>query len=339
MRFFKILGRLYPARVLGVALIANAVCLSGALAQGAPANTSADWPLKPVRIIVPFAPGGGTDLVARLTAQKLTEKYGQPFVVENKSGAGGSAGTDLVAKSKPDGYTFVVVSGSHTINPSLYKSLPYDTQRDFMPVTNLVSGPALFVVHPSVPANNVREFMALVRSKPGTFSFASSGNGSPPHMAGEMFNAMAGVDMVHVPYKGNGPAYNDLIGGQVPVMFPNITTALQYVRSGKLRALAVTSRERTRLAPEIPTVSESGLPGFELNSWFGLLAPAGTPQAIVNRVQSDIAKFYQQPELRDKLMAQGVEPLANTPAEFAQQIQSEIAYWAKMFKTIKLKPE
>ena len=324
---------------LGWGLIAHALFLSDALAQVAPANISADWPQKPVRIIVPFAPGGGTDLVARMTAQKLTEKYGQAFVVENKSGAGGTAGTDLVAKSKPDGYTFVVVSGSHTINPSLYKSLPYDTQRDFMPVTNLVSGPALFVVHPSVPANNVREFMSLVRAKPGTFSFASSGNGSPPHMAGEMFNAMAGVDMVHVPYKGNGPAYNDLIGGQVPVMFPNITTALQYVRSGQLRALAVTSLERTRLAPDIPTVAESGLPGFELDSWFGLMAPAGTPQAIVKKVQQDIAKIYQQPELREKLMAQAVEPLANSPEKFTQQIQQEMVYWAKMFKTIKLKPQ
>ncbi len=320
-------------------LAATWLSLSAAHAQSTAGALPTDWPQKPVRIIVPFAPGGGTDLVARLTAQKLSERYGQPFVVENKSGAGGTAGTDLVAKAKPDGYTFVVVSGSHTINPSLYKTLPYDTQRDFVPVTNLVSGPALFVVHPSVPAHSVKEFIALAKSKPGTFSFASSGNGSPPHMAGEMFNAMAGIDMVHVPYKGNGPAYNDLIGGQVPVMFPNIATALQYVRSGKLRALAVTSKERTRLAPDLPTVAESGLPGFELNSWFGLLAPAGTPSAIVNRVQQDIAKFYQQAELRDKLMAQGVEPLANTPAEFGQQIQQEMNYWAKMFKVIKLKPE
>jgi len=323
----------------GLGLVTVALCLSTAQAQVVATNLRDDWPQKPVRIIVPFAPGGGTDLVARITAQKLSEQYGQPFVVENKPGAGGSVGSNLAAKAKPDGYTFVVVSGSHTINPSLYETLPYDTLRDFVPVTKLVSGPALFVVHPSVPARNVREFIALVRAKPGTFSFASSGNGSPPHMAGEMFNAMAGVDMVHVPYKGNGPAYNDLIGGQVPVMFPNITTALQYVRSGQLRALAVTSLERTRLAPDIPTVAESGLPGFELDSWFGLMAPAGTPQAIVKKVQQDIAKIYQQPELREKLMAQAVEPLANSPEKFTQQIQQEMVYWAKMFKTIKLKPQ
>jgi tripartite-type tricarboxylate transporter receptor subunit TctC len=303
------------------------------------AQTPAQWPVKPVRIIVPFAPGGGTDLVARLTAQKLADLYGQAFVVENKTGAGGSTGTEIVAKSKPDGYTFVVVSGSHTINPNLYKSLPYDTKRDFVAVSNLVSGPALFVVHPSIPVNNVREFIAYARAKPGTLSFASSGNGSPPHMAGEMFNALTGLDMVHVPYKGNGAAYNDLLGGQVPVMFPNITTALQYVRSGKLKALAVTSRERTRLAPDIPTLAESGLPTFELNSWFGLLAPAGTPNPIVQRLQQDISRLYQQPEIRDKLMSQGVEPLASTPAEFTAQINSEIDYWAKMFQLIKLKPE
>lgn len=325
------------ARSLAIA-VSGFVC-SLASAQTSAAQASTDWPQKTVRIIVPFAPGGGTDLVARLTAQKLSEKYGQPFVVENKPGAGGTAGTDLVAKAKPDGYTLGVVSGSHTINPSLYKTLPYDTLRDFVPISNLVSGPALLVVHPSVPAHNVREFIALLKSKPGAYAFASSGNGSPPHMGGEMFNALAGVDMVHVPYKGNGPAYNDLIGGQVPVMFPNITTALQYVRSGKLRALAVTSKERTRLAPEIPTVAESGLPGFELNSWFGLLAPAGTPVAIAQRLQQDIAKFYQQPDLRDKLLAQGVDPLASTPLEFTQQIQQEMGYWAKMFKTIKIKAD
>jgi len=300
---------------------------------------SINWPLKPVRIIVPFVPGGGTDLVARLTAQKLAEQYGQAFVVENKSGAGGTTGTEILAKSKPDGYTFAVVSGSHTINPNLYKNLPYDTKRDFVAVSNLVSGPALFVVHPSLPVNNVRDFISYARSKPGTLSFASSGNGSPPHMAGEMFNALAGLDMIHVPYKGNGAAYNDLLGGQVAVMFPNITTALQYVRSGKLKALGVTSRERSRLAPDIPTLAESGLPTFELTSWFGLVAPSGTPGAIVQRLHQDISRHYQQPEIRDKLLSQGVEPLASSPNEFTTQINNEIDYWARMFQVIKVKPD
>jgi tripartite-type tricarboxylate transporter receptor subunit TctC len=317
-----------------VAFFAALGAAPAALAQGP--GSASDWPSKPVRIVVPFAAGGGTDLTARITAQKLSEKYGQPFIVENRPGAGGSVGTDIVAKAKPDGYTLVVVSGSHTINQSLYKSLPYDTQKDFRAVSNLVSGPALMVVHPSVEASNVREFIALAKARPGAFAFASSGNGSPPHMGGELFNALAGVQMVHVPYKGNGPAYNDLIGGQVQVMFPNIATAMPLVKAGKLKVLAVTSRDRTRIAPEIPTIAESGLPDYELNSWFGLLAPAGTPTAIVNRLQQDIAKFYQEPQLRQTLMEQGVEPLASTPEAFTAQIQSETAYWARMFKRIKV---
>lgn len=298
-----------------------------------------DYPAKPVRIIVPFAPGGGTDLVARLTAQKLSERLGQQFIVENRSGAGGVIGSDLVAKSKPDGYTLVVVSGSHTINPSLYRHLPYDTLRDFAPVTNLVAGPALLVVHPSVPANNVRELIALAKAKPGTLSFASSGNGSPPHLGGELFKWKAGVDMIHVPYKGNGPAYADLIGGQVSLMFPNIATSLQHVQSGRLRALAVTSRTRIRVAPDIPTVAESGLPGYELNSWFGLLAPADTPPAVLRLLQQEIAKIYQLPEVREKIVSQGVEPVANTPAEFAVEIKAEMAQWSQLFKAANIKSE
>jgi tripartite-type tricarboxylate transporter receptor subunit TctC len=298
-----------------------------------------DYPAKPVRIIVPFAPGGGTDLTARLTAQKLSERFGQQFIVENRSGAGGVIGSDLVAKAKPDGYTLVVVSGSHTINPSLYKQLPYDTLRDFAPVTNLVAGPALLVVHPSVPANNVKELIALAKAKPGTLSYASSGNGSPPHLGGELFKWKAGVDMIHVPYKGNGPAYADLVGGQVSLMFPNIATSLQYVQNGRLRALAVTSRTRLRVAPEIPTVAEAGLPGYELNSWFGLLAPAGTPPAVLRLLQQEIAKIYQQPEVREKIVSQGVEPVANTPADFAAEIKAEMAQWAALFKAANIKPE
>ena len=332
-----------PKRMAQCVLTFLALCLPPFLLlmlAGAPANSWAqDWPNRAVRIIVPFAPGGGTDLVARMTAQKLAERYGQPFLVENRSGAGGTLGSEVVAKARPDGYTLGVVSGSHSINPSLYRNLPFDTRRDFTAVSNLVAGPALLVVHPSLGVNTVREFIALARSKPGQLAFASSGNGTPPHLAGELFKVMAGVDLIHVPYKGNGPAYTDLISGQVPVMFPNITTALQHVRSGKLRALAVTGKSRTRLAPDIPTVAESGLPGYELNSWFGLVAPAGTPAALVAQLQQEIARLYQQPELRDKLLAQGVEPVASTPAEFSEQIKSEIDYWARTFKAANLKPE
>ena len=206
-----------------------------------------DWPSKTVKIVVPFAPGGGTDYVARLTAQKLTERFGQNFIIENKPGAGGITGTDLVAKSKPDGYNLVIVSGSHTINPNLYKTLPYDTRHDFLAVSNLVIGPAILVVNSNLKVNNLKDLIALAKLKPGELSFASSGNGSPPHLGGELFKAMAGIDLVHIPYKGNGPAYNDLIGGQITLMFPNIATALPFVKSGKLKALAVTSKLRSKI--------------------------------------------------------------------------------------------
>lgn len=313
------------------AALASTLLAGPALSQG--------YPAKPVRLIVPFATGGGTDLVARLTAQQLGERRGQQFIVENRAGAGGIVGTEIVAKAKADGYTLVVVSGSHTINPSLHKQLPYDSIRDFSPVTNLVSGPALLVVHPSVPARNVRELVALAKAKPGTLSFASSGNGSPPHLAGELFKWMAGVDMIHVPYKGNGPAYADLMGGQVNLMFPNIASSLPYVRTGKLLALAVTSKRRSSVAPDIPTIAESGLPGYDLNSWFGLLAPAGAPPHIVNRLQQEIARIYEQPEVREKILGFGVEPVANTPAEFAAELKAEMAQWASLFKAAKIDAE
>lgn len=318
------------ARILGAA-IASLGFAASALAL--------EYPVRPVRLIVPFASGGGTDLVARLTAQKLSERWGQQFVVENRAGAGGIVGTEIAAKAKADGYTLVVVSGSHTINPSLHKQLPYDSTRDFAPVTNLVSGPALMVVHPSVPARSVKELVALAKAKPGTLSFASSGNGSPPHLAGELFKWMAGVDMIHVPYRGNGPAYADLMGGQVNLMFPNIASSLPYVRTGKLRALAVTSKRRSSVAPEIPTIAESGLPDYDLSSWFGLLAPAGTSPEIVNRLQQEIAGVYEQADVREKILSFGVEPVANTPAEFAAELKAEMAQWARLFAAANIKAE
>lgn len=313
------------------ATLAFAALVAPAMAQ--------DYPARTVRLVVPFATGGGTDLVARLTAQKLGERWGQQFIVENRAGAGGIVGTEAVARAKADGYTLAVVSGSHTINPSLHKRLPYDSIRDFAPVTNLVSGPALLVVHPSVPARSVKELIALAKARPGELSFASSGNGSPPHLAGELFKWMAGVDMIHVPYKGNGPAYADLMGGQVKLMFPNIASSLQHVRSGKLDALAVTSRLRSPAAPEIPTIAESGLPGYDLSSWFGLLAPAGTAVGIVNILQQEIAKVYEQPDVREKIRSFGVEPVANSPAEFAAELAAEMAQWAKLFAAARIEAE
>ena len=302
-------------------------------------SSASDWPNKTVKIVVPFAPGGGTDYVARLTAQKLTDRFGQSFIIENKPGAGGITGTDLVAKSKPDGYNFVIVSGSHTINPNLYKTLPYDTRRDFLAVSNLVIGPAILVVNSNLNISNLKELIALAKLKPGELSFASSGNGSPPHLGGELFKAMAGIDLVHIPYKGNGPAYNDLMGGQITLMFPNIATALPFVKSGKLKALAVTSKLRSKIAPELPTMAEAGLEGYELSSWFGMLAPIETSPSIIQLLYHEINKIYQASDIREKLLSQEVEPLASTPNEFTFQINSEIDYWSKTFKSKNLKIE
>ena len=289
-----------------------------------------EYPARTVRMIVPFPPGGGTDYFGRIIAQKLTENLGATFVVDNRGGAGGIIGTEVAAKSKPDGYTIILVSTSHAINPSLHRKLPFDPARDFAPVTMLASGPLLLVVHPSLPARNVRELIALAKARPGMLAVASAGNGTPPHLAVELFKTMTRVDMVHVPYKGNGPAYTDLIAGQVPVMFPSITTALPIAKSGKVRALAVTSAARSRIAPELPTISEAGVPGYELSSWYGLLAPAGTPAAIVNRLQQEVAKVFKAADLAEKLLALGVEPLANAPHEFAKALAAEIAKWNKL---------
>ena len=316
--------------------IARAIPVVALLAITAHAQ---DYPAKSVRIIVPFAPGGGTDLSARIIAQKLTEALGANFVVDNRPGAAGIVGSDLVAKSKPDGYSLLVVSSSHAINPAMYPKLPYDTARDFAPISLLLSGPSLVVAHPSLPAKNARELIALAKAKPGTLTFASAGHGTPPHMAGELFRALAGIELVHIPYKGNGPAYTDLMSGQVSLMFPNIATSLPYVRTGRMRALGVGSKQRSAIAPEIPTIHESGLPGYEMSSWFGLLAPAGSPAAIVTRLQQEIARIFKQPEVREKLYAQGVEPVGGTPQEFTAFLNAETAQWAKVIKASGLKPE
>jgi tripartite-type tricarboxylate transporter receptor subunit TctC len=289
-----------------------------------------EYPARPVRMIVPFPPGGGTDFFARILAQKLNESLGVTFVVDNRPGAGGIVGTDLAAKAKPDGYTIVLVSTSHAINPSLHRKLPFDPARDFSPVTMLASGPLLLVVHPSLPARNVRDLIAIAKARPGMLTVASAGNGTPPHLACELFKTLTGVDMVHVPYKGNGPAYVDLVAGQVSVMFPSIATALPIVKGGKLRPLAVTSANRSRIAPELPTIAEGGVPGYELSSWYGLLAPAGTPTAIVSKLQQEVSKFFKGAELMEKLLSQGVEPLANLPDEFAAALTAEIAKWNKL---------
>ena len=264
------------------------------------------YPTKPIRIVVPFPAGGTTDVLARAAAQKLTESLGQPAVVDNRPGAGGNIGAELVAKSPPDGYTLLMGTvGTHAINPSLYPKMPYDHVKDFAPVILVAGVPNVLVINPALPVNSVQELIAYAKANPGKLNFASSGNGTSIHLSGELFKTMAGVQMTHVPYKGSAPALQDLVGGQVQLMFDNLPSSLALIKGGKLKALAVTSSARAAALPDVPTLAESGLPGFEASSWFGLLAPAGTPQPIILKVNGDVAKWLASPEAKEKLLAQG----------------------------------
>jgi tripartite-type tricarboxylate transporter receptor subunit TctC len=293
---------------------------------------SPDYPNRPVKLIVPFTPGGSTDIVARHIADKLRESMGQPFVIENKPGAGGTIGIDLVAKSAPDGYTIGFVPGAHAINASLYKSLPYDTLRDFTPVIHIANVASMVVVHPSVPAKNITDLIRMAKEKPGSVSFASAGAGTVTHMTGELFKIKSHVNLMHVPYKGSSQALRDLLGGQVQVMFANFPGTLQHVQAGKLRALAVNGAKRSPLLPDVPTVAESGVPGYEANTWFGVLAPAGTPKAIVTRLNQEIAKAVRSADIQAFLAAEGGEATAGTPEEFAAFLRADVQRWAEVVK-------
>jgi len=291
-----------------------------------------DYPSRPVRIVVPFAPGGPNDIIVRLVAQKLTETWGQPFVVENRPGAGGNIGTDLVAKAAPDGYTLLSVGpGSLIINPLIGK-VPYDTARDFAPVTLMARAPNALVAHPSLPAGSVKELIELARSQPGRVNYGSGGNGSTPHLAGAMFASMAGVALTHVPYKGTAPAMADLIGGQVQIAFLGIPTVLPHVKSGKLRVLAVTGKRRSPELPGVPTVDEAGVPGYELSPWYGLLAPAGTPREVVVRLGEEVSRVVRAPEMKEKLAVQGAEVAGGSPEEFAALIRADTSTWSRVAK-------
>jgi tripartite-type tricarboxylate transporter receptor subunit TctC len=298
------------------------------------------WPSKPVRIVVPFPPGGPADLLPRLLGPKLTELWGQPVVVENKPGAGGNIGMDTVAKAAPDGYTLVVgPNGNLVVNPHLYARLPYDVMRDLVPITLIATFSNMLVVNPDVPAKTVPELIALAKAKPGMISYGSPGTGSQPHLGGEFLKLMAGIDIVHVPYNGTAPALKDLLGGQITFMFAQTSAALPQIQSGKLRALGVASPRRETLLPDVPTIAESGLPGFEAVSWYALLAPAGTPKEIVTRVQADFARVLQMPDIREKLVAQGGDPVGNTPEQLAAQMKTESARYADVVKRANIKAE
>jgi tripartite-type tricarboxylate transporter receptor subunit TctC len=305
-----------------------------ALALGATfAAFGQGYPAKPIHFVVPYPAGGPLDTVARLLGQKVSESVKQPVVVENKPGAGGNIGADSVAKSPPDGYAILMGAvATHAINPTLYANMPYDAVKDFAPITQVASTPNVLVVNPSVPASNVKEFVAYAKAHPGELNFGSGSTGSAGHLAGELFDTMAGVKMVHVPYKGAGPAMQDLIGGQIQLMFDNLASSLGQIRAGKVKALAVTTAKRSSLAPELPTIAESGLPGFDISTWFGVFAPAGTPPAIVKRLNNEFVKALAAPDVRETMLKLGAEPVGNTPGEFAAYIRSEAQKYAKVVK-------
>jgi tripartite-type tricarboxylate transporter receptor subunit TctC len=306
------------------AILLAAVLPVGAAAQG--------WPSKPVKIVVPFAAGGATDVVARLLAQKLGDAWGQSVVVENRAGAGGNIGAEAVAKSPPDGYTLLMTSGSIvTANPYMYKSLTYDPANDLVPVTNVASGPQVIAVGAAMPMKDLKELIAFARANPKQVNYGSAGVGTQTHLAAENFAYSAGIDLTHVPYKGESQAITDLIGGQIQLATPNLGAAIGHIQQGKLRALAVTSRERSPQLPDVPSASEV-IPGFENAGWFGLMAPAGTPREIIDRVQRDSAKILLSDDFKATLAKQGMVPVANTPAEFAAAIREESARWAKVIK-------
>ena len=289
------------------------------------------YPTKPIRMICPFPPGGTTDVVARLVAQKLTEAWGQQVVVDNRPGAGGIIGTEIVAKAAPDGYTVLLGSiTTHAVNPALYKKLNFDPVKDFAPVSLVVSSPQLLAVHPSVAAKSVKELIALAKAKPGQLNYASAGTGTSPHLTFELFKSMAGIDVVHVPYKGTGPAITDLIGGQVQMMITGVVALMPHIKSGKLRGLGVTSAKRVAALPDLPTIAESGIPGFDVSSWFGVFLPGGTPKPIVAKMNAEIRKILEVPEVRQRLIGQGADPASNTPEEFAAYVKAEMAKWGKV---------
>jgi tripartite-type tricarboxylate transporter receptor subunit TctC len=311
----------------------------GALAAAAlPAFAQTPWPSKPVRIVVPFAAAGTTDILARAIAPELTKAFGQSFYVDNRAGAGGNVGSEMVAHSPPDGYTLLMGTvGTHAINASLYDKLPYDPVKDFVPITMVAGVPNVMEMQTEKARQlgiaNVRDFIKYAKANPGKLNMASSGNGTSIHLAGELFKSMTGTYMVHFPYKGSGPALLDMVSGTMDVMFDNLPSSLPQIKAGKLKALAVTSRQRSAALPDVPTIEEAaGLKGFDATSWFGLLAPAGTPMDIVNRIQQEVAKSLNTPAVKEKLLAQGAIPGGNTSAEFAKHIAAEKVKWAKVVK-------
>lgn len=307
------------------------VVLLGVLIMPAPASHAQDYPARPVRMIDPFSPGGATDILARITAQKLTERLGRPFLVENRAGGGGHIGAEAVAKSAPDGYTLLVAGVPHAIGMTLYRKLNYDLARDLAPITQIATFPSLIVVHPSVPAKSMKELIALARARPGELNFGAN-PGSPNHLAIELVNSMAKVKMAFVGYKGAAPAVTDVVAGQIQVVSAGFPSVINFVKAGRLRPIAVTSQVRSPLLPDVPTANESGLPGYNVTSWYGLFAPPGTPTAIVDKLNAEVAAVLKAPDVTERLAAMGAQAAPTTPEEFGRIVRSEIARWAPVVK-------
>jgi tripartite-type tricarboxylate transporter receptor subunit TctC len=313
---------------------ATAAVLGGPL----PALAQA-YPDHPVRFVVPYPPGGGTDVIARIVQGKLQTALGQNIIIDNKGGAGGSVGTDIVAKAPPDGYTVLFTLNSHTVNPAIYAKLPFDTLKDFEPVGTVASLPQILVANPQFPANNVAELIALAKAKPGTLAYASVGVGSPGHLAGELFKLRTGTQMTHVPYRGGGPAVTDVMGGQVPLLWVSIPAAAQFVKTGKLKALGVSTLKRSAAFPDVPTLQEAGVPDFEVDSWYAMFVPAKTPKAVVAKLNQALNATLQDPEIREKLLQQGSEAVGGTPEALGKTVDLELVKWAKLAKDAQIKAE
>jgi tripartite-type tricarboxylate transporter receptor subunit TctC len=314
-------------------------CLIALAIPGACVSAQTGYPTKAVRLVVPFAPGGSNDIMARLIGQKVGEAWRQPVVIDNRPGASGIVGTEIVAKAQPDGYTMLMMSLTLTVNPSLFRKLPYHTEKDLTPVTLVASAPLILVIHPSVPAKSLTEFIAHAKTNPGKLNFGSGGMGTTPHLAGEMLKAMAGVQMTHVPYKGGGPALADLMSGQIQLMLENIPSTLPFVKQGKLRVLAVSSRKRSPLLPGVPALEEAGLKGYEIVGWNGLFVPAGTAKPVIARIHADTVRALALADVKERLTAMGAEGVGNTPEQFRAFVAEEIGKWAKVVKDAGLKIE
>ena len=319
--------------------VARIACATLAAAAAGAAIAQAGFPGKPVRVVVPTSAGGGTDIIARILAPELGKRLGQQVVIDNRPGAGTMIGIEIAAKSPADGYTLLLVPATLAINSALYKKVPYDPQRDFAPITQAVSSASIIVVHPSVPVKSLKELIAFARARPGELNYASAGSGTYPHMTMELLLSMAKLRMVHIPYKGTAPAMIDMLAGQVATMAATVLTGMPHIRSGRLRPLGITSLARAGVAPEIPTISESGLPGYESVQWYGMLAPAKTPREIVTRLHADTTAVLKQPDIKSRLAADGADTVGSSPDEFARYIQSELVKWAKVARDAGLQPE